>query len=435
MKKSLLTIAVLLVGSMWALAQAPPATTAPAQQKKEIKDPAEYNAYVNAIQTADNNAKAASLEAFLQQYPNSVMKPDALEALMAAYQASGNTAKTVDAAQRILQADNCNVRALALLAYLTRSSAEAGQNTQQNAQQAGENGRRGLQCLATAKPAEGQSAADFDKFKNQLQEIFAGSAGFSALQTKDYPAAQQALSQAVQANPTNLRNVYPLAVAYLEQKPPNPVGLYYAASAVNLAAADPQAQKQINQYAHAKYVRYHGGEDGYPELLAQAKQSPLPPQGFTVAPAPSPAEQAAKMLQTTALKDMGFADFQFILTSGNQQAADQLWAQIKDKPIQLEAKLITATPSKLTIAGSADDIDANKADIELTMATPVAKGMPAAGTMIQFQGVPVTYDPNPFMMHMEKGIFVGPTAKAVAAAGAAKKPAAGTARRRPPTKH
>ncbi len=238
----------------------------------------------------------------------------------------------------------------------------------------------------------------------------------------------------MQANPTNLRNVYPLAVAYLEQKPPNPVGLYYAASAVNLAAADPAAQKQINQYAHAKYVRYHGGEDGYQELLAQAKVTPTPPAGFTVAPAPSPAEQAAKMLQTTALKDMGFADFQFILTSGNQQAADQLWAQIKDKPIQLEAKLITATPSKLTIAGSADDIDANKADIELTMATPVTKGMPAAGTMIQFQGVPVSYDPAPFMVHMDKGIFVGATAKAVAGAGV-KKPAATTPRRRTPTKH
>src|SRR5258706_4965390 len=77
MKKSLLTIAVLLVGAMWAPAQAQTAA-APAPQKKEIKDPAEYNAYVNAIQTTDPNAKAASLEAFLQQYPNSVMKSDAL---------------------------------------------------------------------------------------------------------------------------------------------------------------------------------------------------------------------------------------------------------------------------------------------------------------------------------------------------------------------
>ena len=39
-----------------------------------IKDPAEYNAYVAAIQQKDANAKISGLEAFLTQYPNSVMK-------------------------------------------------------------------------------------------------------------------------------------------------------------------------------------------------------------------------------------------------------------------------------------------------------------------------------------------------------------------------
>ena len=37
------------------------------QQKKEIKDPAEYNAYVSAVQQSDPNAKVSGLEAFLQQ--------------------------------------------------------------------------------------------------------------------------------------------------------------------------------------------------------------------------------------------------------------------------------------------------------------------------------------------------------------------------------
>src|SRR5437879_5140934 len=54
----------------------------PAPQKKEIKDPAEYNAYVGAVQQADPAAKISGLEAFLTQYPNSVMKEDALEILM-----------------------------------------------------------------------------------------------------------------------------------------------------------------------------------------------------------------------------------------------------------------------------------------------------------------------------------------------------------------
>ena len=68
------------------------AAPAAAPQKKEIKDPAEYNAYVGAVQQTDPAAKVSGLEAFLTQYPNSVMKEDALGYLMAAYQQTGNQA-------------------------------------------------------------------------------------------------------------------------------------------------------------------------------------------------------------------------------------------------------------------------------------------------------------------------------------------------------
>src|SRR5436853_6823848 len=89
---------------------------APQSQKKEIKDPAEYNAYVGAVQQTDPNAKISGLEAFLQQYPNSVMKEDALELLMVSYSQTNNAAKMADAAQRVLQVNPKNVRALTLLA-------------------------------------------------------------------------------------------------------------------------------------------------------------------------------------------------------------------------------------------------------------------------------------------------------------------------------
>jgi len=141
-------LAMLLVASVTAVAQTPtapaqpapqqtPAPTAAAPQKKEIKDPAEYNAYVGAVQQQDAAAKVSGLEAFLTQYPNSVMKEDALELLMGAYQATNNQAKTLETAQKVLAANPCNVRALALLAYTKRAMAEAGQNTQQNLAEAG----------------------------------------------------------------------------------------------------------------------------------------------------------------------------------------------------------------------------------------------------------------------------------------------------------
>src|SRR5580700_9313340 len=139
MKKTVL--AMLLVAAVTAVAQTSPApapqgtapvpqgtapvpqgtATAP-QQKKEIKDPAEYNAYVGALQQTDPAAKVSGLEAFLTQYPNSVMKEDALELLMIAYQQTQNPTKMMDTAQKVLQANPCNIRALVLLAYNERAA-------------------------------------------------------------------------------------------------------------------------------------------------------------------------------------------------------------------------------------------------------------------------------------------------------------------------
>src|SRR3984885_14142629 len=139
MKKSLLSIVLTFAGACIAVAQTPAQPAQPAaqaapaaQQKKEIKDPAEYNAYVGAVQQSDPKAKISGVEAFLTQYPNSVMKEDALELLMGAYQQTGDVPKTLDAAQRLLQVNPNNYRALALLTYMKRQAAEAGTNPQQN---------------------------------------------------------------------------------------------------------------------------------------------------------------------------------------------------------------------------------------------------------------------------------------------------------------
>src|SRR6266481_5933411 len=121
MKTSLIAV-VLGLAAMAAAQQ--PATTQPQPpgapaanaQGPVIKDPAEYNAYVGAVQQQDANAKISGLEAFVTQYPNSVVKKDALEVLMGAYQQTGNQAKTGETAERLLQVDPNNMRALALLA-------------------------------------------------------------------------------------------------------------------------------------------------------------------------------------------------------------------------------------------------------------------------------------------------------------------------------
>ncbi len=411
MKTSLAVVALSFAGAAFAqqqpaaqpqtpAASQPAAQPAAPQQKKEIKDPAEYNAYVGAIQQADPAAKISGLEAFLKQYPNSVMKVDALEVLMGTYEQTNDAAKMTDAANRLLQADPNNVRAYALLAYSSKAA--------QNWTAAKDNAVKGLAALPQLTKPDGVSDADFQKQKTQLGTLLNSVAGFSSLQLKDLPNAQKYLRASVESNPNNLEDVYPLALAYLTANPPDSLnGIYFIARAANLATG--AGQTQITNYGKSVYTKYHGTADGWDQVLATAKTTPLPPADFAVTKyvPPTPADQAADLVKTKAPKDMSFAEWELVLSAGKPEDAEKVWAEIKGKPLQMVAQVISATSEKLELAGSSDDIDAKKADIELTMTGPIpAKLMPKVDESLPFQGTPASYTPSPFVMQMEQGALL-----------------------------
>ncbi len=98
------------------------------------------------------------------------------------------------------------------------------------------------------------------------------------------------------------------------------------------------------------------------------------------------------MLKKSTPEKLSFAEWQFILTSGNKEASDQVWSAIKGKPVQLVAVVIEAARDSLKLAGSADDIDAKKSDITLTLKEPLAAArVPKAGAQLVIQGVPSEY--------------------------------------------
>jgi hypothetical protein len=421
MKK--LLVMSLLAFAAYGIAQdsqsAQPGQTASGQQagaqpqQKTIKDPAEYNAYMSAISNNDPNAKAQALEAFLQQYPNTVVKEETLEQLMGSYQAANNAAKTMDAANRLLQANPNNVRALALLTFLTRAQCSQQSNPQSAQQvcgQAAQYAQRGLQAADSMPHPAGVSDADFAKLQNGVKVIFNGAIGMAAVQNKDYKTAQKALSAAVSdpANANNLQDVYPLATAYLQDNPPDYLnGLFYAARAVDLAQGNPAAQQQIEKFAQYYYKKYHGGLDGWDQVKQQAQNSPTPPPGFTIAkapPPPTPCEFADTIMkQNPDVSQMAYGDWLFVLGSGNEKDAQQVWTFLNGKGIPVSspdhpAKVISATADELHLATTDDDIQENKADVTLRMGTALpAAQVPQPGTMLQgrWVGKATSYTPLP----------------------------------------
>lgn len=399
--KKLLVVLVLAFIAVAVLA--PVVASAQAGSSQAPLDPAEYNSYVSAVQNTNVQEKIAGLEGFLQRYPNSTVKETALEQLMAAYQQAGNAAKMFETADKLLQGFPTNLRGLAVMAYTKRAAAQQGQDAAQNAAAAEDFGQRGLKALPAAPKPEGMTDADFQKLKSQYSLIFNGAVGFGELQKKNFSAAAEHLQAAVQLDPTSFYDVYQLGLADVQATPPNSLGLFYLARAVIMS----NNNADVNNVAVYYYTKYHGTKDDWDKLMAAAKESPLPPPGFTVAPAPSPAEIAKKLADSKDPKQLSFDELQLILVYGQQEVVDKVWGAVKGQPIPFVAKVIGASRTKLTLAATYEDVQNSQSDVEVTMIAPIpAASVPKVGETIQVQAKPDSFTAKPFLVQMIDGQLI-----------------------------
>jgi tetratricopeptide (TPR) repeat protein len=415
-------------------AQQPAATDQQANtptNQKVIKDPAEYNAYMTALNTTDPAGKGQAMEAFIAQYPNSIVKTEAMEQAMGAYQTVGNSQKVEQLARQLLQVQPNNVRALAIVVFIERSQikdAATGKKARDDAE-------KGLQALPNWTKPEGVTDADYEKMRNQMAGIFAGTAAFGALQQQDYAAAQKFYEQALKVDPNDLANNYQMAIALLQSNPMNALGFWYGAKALSIAQSqNPQAFQAWSPYFQSKYKKYHGTTDDWAQRVSTAGTQTAPPAGFveSIPLAPTPCDLAAQATQQNTADQLSFSDWELVLscrdkTPANKTGAEKLWQEIQAKEKNGEAKLkipvkVIAVPdaSSLEVALSEDNQKDNKADMKVAMEKPMTKP-PAPGASIDVIGVISEYTPDPFMFTMTKGEL--PAAKPPAKAPAKKAPA------------
>jgi tetratricopeptide (TPR) repeat protein len=431
MKKVLVTFVLALSGVSLAQGNSQPQGTTPTGQgpaaqpsntpanQKVIKDPAEYNAYITALNTQDPAQRAAAMEAFVKQYPQSIVMTDALEQAMAAYQQAGNQVQVEATAKRLLQINPNNVRALAIVVALDRAKAtQSGDQAALN--EMCTDSQTGGKQLPTWQKPDGMNDADFEKLRNQMSDIFSGAAGFCALQKKDFATARTNYQKAFQIDPTNLQDVYQLAVADLEMNPMDLNGFWYCGKAISLAQRmnNAQAATGMNNYCKSKYKRFHGGEDGWDQIAAAAATQNAPgPEIASIKPAPTPAELACTAVQQNDPAGLSFADWEYILQfrdSGapcNKDAADKVWQAIQAKQkddkgepakLKIPVKVVSSTADSVEAAITDDNQQANKADLHIVLAKPAARP-PAAGATIDIIGNITDYRPSPFMFTMTGG--------------------------------
>lgn len=407
MKKVVLA-SMLVVGCI--VAAEAPAILAQEQSSQQqgqitIKDPAEYNAYTNAIGQSTPAAKAAAIESFLQQYPNSVVKTQMLEQLVSAYQATGDTAKTYDAAKRLLAVEPNNLRALTFVVYVDKAQANGDQAKLDEAATLARQG------LAAPKPAD-MSQADFDKLKSVATPIFYSAIAAADLAKKDYKAEIADITAELKAIPPeqttqqpSLADTYYLGTAYVQENPKDLVnGIWFLARAAQYL---PEPYKdQAEKAAEYWYNQYHGSMDGFDQIKQLAHDNVFPPDSYKPTPKPpppSPQELAHNAVTSTAdLSKLALTDKEFILANGTPDDAQKVWAVLDGKTVEVPGLVVSATPDSVQLAVSDDAKNSQKADFTINMKKPL-KTPPAQGTTVTYIATFSSYTQNPAMIIMNDG--------------------------------
>ena len=354
-----------------------------------IKDPAEFNNYQMATTQSDQKAKAAALENFLTQYPQSVVKSSVLDMLVDTYQGLGDPDHALSATSRLLQVDPNNMKAI-FLSVVIKKSQGAKTGDAQTLDDAAALARKGL---AVVKPAK-MSDDDWKKQTGATYPIFHSAIALDyALAKKDYKAAVSEYRtelmlfapEATKAGP-GLVDTLQLAEMYIKPEVKDYVqAVWFYSRAWNFAP--PAFKAQIEPKIEYYFKKYHGNLDGLDGIKAQAALTVFPADTFVIPPAATPADIAHKVVVETAdLNTLNLGDKEFILAAGSKDDADKMWALLKDKATPVPGIVIEATASVIKLAVTDDAKEAKTADFIINMKAPLAdKDIPVAGTAFKTQ--------------------------------------------------
>lgn len=432
---SLLAVAGIAPMAQTCYAQDPAAGTGQAQAKgNDIQMSAdEYKSY-NDCNSATGAAKTTACEAYLKAYPNSAVKVDALQMLLYAYSQANDVPHTLDAADRLLQVDPNNIRALSLEVYLRQKAADAMDNPvvvpASPAKQAALDVVAGLaqKGLAATQPAN-MPKADFDSLKAAAMPTFESAIADDALAKKDNATAITALKTEIDTAPLAdtqkpsqvLQDMLTLANAYYTSATPDYLNCAWYAARAGAYAPD-NLKPTINQLVNYCYSKYHGSKEGIEKLQAATTTSLDYPSALVISPAPKPADIVQNLIATTPNLDaLAVSDREFVLQYGATPDpkctptadapcvtnADKAFNSVKGKSVQFpDVTVITATADKISVAVSDDAVATKTADFEFDLKEPLKTPPPAALSKITLTGTYASYTSSPLLIVMSDAAVV-----------------------------
>jgi hypothetical protein len=333
-----------------------------------IQDPAEFNAYQNAITQTDPTQKAAALEGFLSAYPQSVVKKAVLDQLIDSYYQTNQPAKTIGAADRLLQVDPTNMKAIYISVTLKKQQCASTLDASGIAtdaatcDDAAALAQKGLTAPKPAAMADG----DWSKLTSGTYPAFHSAIALDdAVSKKDFAGAIKEYTAELMLYPPDsctkpgpcLNDTLQLAQTYAKPGDSRDEikAVWFYARAWDFAPAN--FKTQIEPLLEYWYKRYHGTLDGdaaikqqIAAIETQAQATLFPPDGFTIAPAPTPADLAHHAYTSGDPKALSLEDKEYILANGSDADATGLWALLKGQPTPVPGIVIADPANALKIS-------------------------------------------------------------------------------------
>ncbi|MGA3189078.1 MAG: hypothetical protein ABSF22_18390 [Bryobacteraceae bacterium] len=392
-----------------------------AQKKPDWKDPAEYDLYKPITQTQDPHIWLDSLDRWTRQYPQSELGEIRRQLYLETYRQLNKPREAFNAAVEVLRDNPNNLFALSTIVggiYQLNSPAAADLDIAERATTTILANLDGIYAKEN-RPNE-MTDADAAKAKPEMRVFAQKTAGWIDWTRKDFARAEVELAKSIALDPKQGQVSYWLADSMLEQNKTNPekqpVALFYFARAASYDGAGslpPADRKNLTAYLNTAYVKYHGSEEGLPQLLATASTSAVAPSGFQIKSAAQIEKErieAEQMFDKTHPERALWKDLKAALTATGGDTYFE--TNMKDALVpRLKGRLVAMMPAVkpkeliLSIENSAGDVT-----LKLDGALP---GKMEPGGELEFEGVARSFTKDPFMVTFdtEKAKLSGWTGK------------------------
>ena len=389
---------------------------------KVAKDQAEADLINGIAKEPDGAKRLASLEKWSKDYPDTQFSDERDQIYLATYQQLNKPREAFDRAQQVLGKHPDDFMSLSItIAYVQYlNNGQPAPADLDNAEKAANHVLKDADTVFAEGNKPGTQTPDqWSKMKPVMLPLAQKTIGFVYFQRKDYARAEAELTKALQMDATQAQASYMLANAMFSQRaqkpekqPPSIFEFARAAVYDGPNALPAQLRQQINTSVTKTYKAYHGSEEGLDKLLALAKASALPPDGWTIDSTADLARKEAEA-EAEARKNAGpmlalWTDVKRGLTAPDGDGFFN--DKIKDAALpggaggvtKFKGKLISAKPElrpkELTLAvekpGVADCI------IKLDEGQTLPGKMDPGGD-IEFEGVAKAFTKEPYMLTLE----------------------------------